>query len=450
SDHPLAEGEVGRVGVAIDTLADMETMLDGIPLDQVSTSMTINAPAAVLLAMYVAVAQKRGVPLERLSGTVQNDILKEYLARGTYIFPPGPSMRLVVDVIEYCCRFLPRWNPISISGYHIREAGADAVQEVAFTLANGIAYAEAAVARGLPVDAFAPRLSFLSNAYSNLFDDAAKLRAARRLWAELMKERFGAQNPRSCALRFHTQTAGSTLTAQQPELNIVRVAYQALAAVLGGTQSLHTNAFDEALGLPTEDSARIALRTQQILAYETGAADVIDPLGGSWYVESLTQSIYERAREYIARIDELGGAVRAVERRFMQREIEESAYRYQRQVESGEKVIVGVNRFRSGDEPAPAILRVDPAQERAQIDRLHQTRRDRDAAAVQAALQSGRESSTVQDDLWPLIIDAVSGFASVGVICGGLRDVFGECRDVGTAWRAAGEARRPGRARPSR
>ncbi|MFS8628904.1 MAG: methylmalonyl-CoA mutase family protein [Limnochordales bacterium] len=433
SDHPLAEGEVGRVGVAIDTLADMETMLDGIPLDQVSTSMTINAPAAVLLAMYVAVAQKRGVPLERLSGTVQNDILKEYLARGTYIFPPGPSMRLVVDVIEYCCRFLPRWNPISISGYHIREAGADAVQEVAFTLANGIAYAEAAVARGLPVDAFAPRLSFFFNAHSNLFEEAAKFRAARRLWAELMKERFGAQNPRSCALRFHTQTAGSTLTAQQPELNIVRVAYQALAAVLGGTQSLHTNAFDEALGLPTEDSARIALRTQQILAYETGAADVIDPLGGSWYVESLTQSIYERAREYIARIDELGGAVRAVERRFMQREIEESAYRYQRQVESGEKVIVGVNRFRSGDEPAPAILRVDPAQERAQIDRLHQTRRDRDAAAVQAALQRLREAATGHDNLMPLIIDAVHAYASVGEICGVLRDVFGEYRDVGTA-----------------
>jgi len=433
SDHPLAEGEVGRVGVAIDTLADMETMLDGIPLDQVSTSMTINAPAAVLLAMYVAVAQKRGVPLERLSGTVQNDILKEYLARGTYIFPPGPSMRLVVDVIEYCCRFLPRWNPISISGYHIREAGADAVQEVAFTLANGIAYAEAAVARGLPVDAFAPRLSFFFNAHSNLFEEAAKFRAARRLWAELMKERFGAQNPRSCALRFHTQTAGSTLTAQQPELNIVRVAYQALAAVLGGTQSLHTNAFDEALGLPTEDSARIALRTQQILAYETGAADVIDPLGGSWYVESLTQSIYERAREYIARIDELGGAVRAVERRFMQREIEESAYRYQRQVESGGKVIVGVNRFRSGDEPAPAILRVDPAQERAQIDRLHQTRRDRDAAAVQAALQRLREAATGHDNLMPLIIDAVHAYASVGEICGVLRDVFGEYRDVGTA-----------------
>jgi len=433
SDHPLAEGEVGRVGVAIDTLADMETMLDGIPLDQVSTSMTINAPAAVLLAMYVAVAQKRGVPLERLSGTVQNDILKEYLARGTYIFPPGPSMRLVVDVIEYCCRFLPRWNPISISGYHIREAGADAVQEVAFTLANGIAYAEAAVARGLPVDAFAPRLSFFFNAHSNLFEEAAKFRAARRLWAELMKERFGAENPRSCALRFHTQTAGSTLTAQQPELNIVRVAYQALAAVLGGTQSLHTNAFDEALGLPTEDSARIALRTQQILAYETGAADVIDPLGGSWYVESLTQSIYERAREYIARIDELGGAVRAVERRFMQREIEESAYRYQRQVESGEKVIVGVNRFRSGDEPAPAILRVDPAQERAQIDRLHQTRRDRDAAAVQAALQRLREAATGHDNLMPLIIDAVHAYASVGEICGVLRDVFGEYRDVGTA-----------------
>lgn len=433
SDHPLAEGEVGRVGVAIDTLADMETMLDGIPLDQISTSMTINAPAAVLLAMYIAVAQKRGVPVEMLSGTVQNDILKEYLARGTYIFPPEPAMRLVVDVIEYCCRFLPRWNPISISGYHIREAGADAVQEVAFTLANGIAYAQAAVDRGLSVDDFAPRLSFFFNAHSNLFEEAAKFRAARRLWAEIMKERFGARNPRSCVMRFHTQTAGSTLTAQQPELNIVRVAYQALAAVLGGTQSLHTNAYDEALALPTEDSGRIALRTQQILAYETGVADVIDPLGGSWYVESLTRSIYQRAKEYIARIDELGGAIRAVEQRFMQREIEDSAYRYQQRVESGEKVVVGVNRYRSDDGAVPVLLRVDPEQERAQVERLQAARRGRDAAAVQAALKQLRAAAEGRDNLMPYLVEAVHAYASVGEICAVLRDVWGEYRDVGIA-----------------
>lgn len=433
SDHPLAEGEVGRVGVAIDTLADMETMLDGIPLDQISTSMTINAPAAVLLAMYIAVAQKRGVPVEMLSGTVQNDILKEYLARGTYIFPPEPAMRLVVDVIEYCCRFLPRWNPISISGYHIREAGADAVQEVAFTLANGIAYAQAAVDRGLSVDDFAPRLSFFFNAHSNLFEEAAKFRAARRLWAEIMKERFGARNPRSCVMRFHTQTAGSTLTAQQPELNIVRVAYQALAAVLGGTQSLHTNAYDEALALPTEDSGRIALRTQQILAYETGVADVIDPLGGSWYVESLTRSIYQRAKEYIARIDELGGAIRAVEQRFMQREIEDSAYRYQQRVESGEKVVVGVNRYRSDDGAVPVLLRVDPEQERAQVERLQAARRGRDAAAVQAALKQLRAAAEGRDNLMPYLVEAVHAYATVGEICAVLRDVWGEYRDVGIA-----------------
>lgn len=430
SDHPLAEGEVGRVGVAIDTLADMEALLDGIPLDQVSTSMTINAPAAILLAMYIAVALKRGISVEKLSGTVQNDILKEYLARGTYIFPPGPSMRLVVDVIDYCYQHVPRWNPISISGYHIREAGADAVQEVAFTLANGIAYAEAAVARGLSVDAFAPRLSFFFNAHSNLLEEVAKFRAARRLWAEIMRERFGAQNPRSWAMRFHTQTAGSTLTAQQPELNIVRVAYQALSAVLGGTQSLHTNAYDEALALPTEETGRIALRTQQILAHETGVADVIDPLGGSWYVESLTHSIYERAKEYIARIDELGGAVRAIEQRFMQREIEDSAYRYQQKIETGEKVVVGVNKYELGDEPQPELMRIDEVQERSQIERLQAARLGRDANAVKDALNKLQVAAAGDENLMPYLIDAVQVYASVGEICAVLREVFGEHQDV--------------------
>lgn len=433
SDHPLADGEVGRVGVAIDTLADMETLFDGIPLDQVSTSMTINAPAAILLAMYIAVATKRGVSPEKLSGTVQNDILKEYLARGTYIFPPGPSMRLVVDVFDYCRRHVPRWNPISISGYHIREAGADAVQEVAFTLANGIAYAEAAVARGLSVDDFAPRLSFFFNAHSNLFEEAAKYRAARRLWAETMKERFGAAHPRSWAMRFHTQTAGSTLTAQQPELNIVRVAYQALAAVLGGTQSLHTNAYDEALALPTEETGRIALRTQQILAHETGVADVIDPLGGSWFVEHLTQSIYERAKDYIERIDELGGAVHAIEQRFMQQEIEDSAYRYQQKIESGEKVVVGVNRYALDDEPRPELLRLDEAQEQAQIERLQAARRGRDANAVKDALTNLQVAAASDENLMPYLVDAVQAYASVGEICAVLRDVFGEHQDVSMA-----------------
>lgn len=433
SDHPLAEGEVGRVGVAIDTLADMETLFDGIPLDQVSTSMTINAPAAILLAMYIAVAMKRGISPEKLSGTVQNDILKEYLARGTYIFPPGPSMRLVVDVFDYCRQHVPRWNPISISGYHIREAGADAVQEVAFTLANGIAYAEAAVARGLSVDDFAPRLSFFFNAHSNLFEEAAKYRAARRLWAETMKVRFGAASPRSMAMRFHTQTAGSTLTAQQPELNIVRVAYQALAAVLGGTQSLHTNAYDEALALPTEETGRIALRTQQVLAHETGVADVIDPLGGSWFVEHLTQSIYERAKEYIARIDELGGAVQAIEQRFMQQEIEDSAYRYQRQIESGEKVVVGVNRYALDDEPQPELLRVDEAQEQAQIERLQAARRGRDANAVRDSLNNLQVAAAGDENLMPYFIEAVQAYASVGEICAVLREVFGEHQDVSMA-----------------
>ncbi|HEY8418374.1 MAG TPA: methylmalonyl-CoA mutase family protein [Limnochordales bacterium] len=433
SDHPLARGEVGRVGVAIDTLADMETLLQGIPLDKVSTSMTINAPAAILLAMYVAVGKRQGVAPEQLSGTVQNDILKEYLARGTYIFPPRPSLRLVVDVFEYCQKHVPRWNVISISGYHIREAGADAVQEVAFTLANGIAYVTEAIRRGLDVNEFAPRLSFFFNSHMHLFEEVAKFRAARRLWAEIMRERFGATDPRAWTLRFHTQTAGSTLTAQQPELNVIRVAYQALAAVLGGTQSLHTCAWDEALALPSEDASRIALRTQQILAYETGAADVIDPLGGSYLVEHLTQTIYERARAYIERIDQLGGAVRAIERRFMQREIEESAYRWQQQVEAGERIVVGVNRFRMEGGQEPEILQVDEAQEQAQRERLARVRRERDGAAVRAALAAVREAAAGDENLMPHLIRAVEAYASIGEICGVLREVFGEHREAESA-----------------
>jgi len=433
SDHPLARGEVGRVGVAIDTLADMETLLQGIPLDKVSTSMTINAPAAILLAMYIAVGKRQGVAPEQLSGTVQNDILKEYLARGTYIFPPRPSLRLVVDIFEYCQKHVPRWNVISISGYHIREAGADAVQEVAFTLANGIAYVTEAVRRGLDVNEFAPRLSFFFNSHMHLFEEVAKFRAARRLWAEIMRERFGATDPRAWALRFHTQTAGSTLTAQQPELNVIRVAYQALAAVLGGTQSLHTCAWDEALALPSEDASRIALRTQQILAYETGATDVIDPLGGSYLVEHLTQTIYERARAYLERIDQLGGAVRAIEARFMQREIEESAYRWQQQVEAGERVVVGVNRFRTEDGQEPELLQVDEAQEQAQRERLARVRRERDGAAVRAALAAVREAAAGDDNLMPHLIRAVEAYASIGEICGVLREVFGEHREAESA-----------------
>ncbi|MCR4399190.1 MAG: methylmalonyl-CoA mutase family protein, partial [Firmicutes bacterium] len=361
SDHPLAEGEVGKVGVAIDSLADMEVLFDGIPLDKVSTSMTINAPAAVLLAMYIVVAEKQGVPAHRLSGTIQNDILKEYAARGTYIFPPKPSMRLITDVFAYCSKNLPEWNTISISGYHIREAGASAVQEVAFTLANGIAYVDAAVRAGLDVDQFGPRLSFFFNAHMDLLEEVAKFRAARRLWAGIMRDRFGARDPRSMMLRFHTQTAGSTLTAQQPDNNVVRVTLQALAAVLGGTQSLHTNSRDEALALPSEDSARIALRTQQVIAYESGVTNTVDPLAGSFYVESLTNAIQREAESYIAKIDALGGAVAAIEKGFIQREIQENAYRYQREVESGERVVVGVNKFQMEEPPPTGLLRVDPS-----------------------------------------------------------------------------------------
>lgn len=431
SDHPLAQGEVGRVGVAIDTLADMEALFDGIPLDEVSTSMTINSPAAILLAMYIAAAEKRGLSPDKLSGTVQNDILKEYLARGTYIFPPGPSMRLVVDLFEYCQQHVPRWNVISISGYHIREAGADAVQEVAFTLANGIAYVEAALQRGLDVDSFAPRLSFFFNAHLNFFEEVAKFRAARKLWARIMKERFKAKDPRSCALRFHTQTGGSTLTAQQPELNVVRVAYQALSAVLGGTQSLHTNAQDEALALPTEETGRVALRTQQILAYETGVPDVIDPLGGSWFVENMTKQIYEGARKYIERIDELGGAVGAIEARYMQNEIEDSSYRYQQRIERGEQIIVGVNEFRLDDEPAPQLLVIDEAQERAQRARLEKVRSERDGVAVEAALGRLRAAAAGSDNVMPHLLTAAKAYASVGEMSDALRSVFGEYKDTG-------------------
>ncbi len=426
SDSPYAEGEVGKVGVAIDTLADMETLFEGIPLDKVSTSMTINAPAAVLLAMYIAVAEKQGVKPVQLTGTIQNDILKEYAARGTYIFPPAPSMRLVTDIFAYCAREVPRWNTISISGYHIREAGATAAQEVGFTLANGIAYVEAAIRAGLAVDTFAPQLSFFFNAHNDFFEEVAKFRAARRLWARIMRERFKAQDPRSCMLRFHTQTGGSTLTAQQPMNNIVRVTLQAFAAVCGGTQSLHTNSWDEALALPTEESVRVALRTQQIIAYESGATATIDPLAGSYYVEHLTGEIERQAMAYIAKIDEMGGAVRAIERGYMQREIQEAAYQYQRQVESGERVVVGVNRFQV-EEPAPTnLLRVDPAVQEAQRRKLAEVKARRDQAAVGRALADLRAAAQGTDNLMPPILAAVKAYATLQEICDVLRGVFGE------------------------
>lgn len=424
SDHPMARGEVGKVGVAIDSLLDMETLFAGIPLEKVSTSMTINAPAAILLAMYIAVARKQGVDPAALNGTIQNDILKEYIARGTYIFPPAPSMRLITDIFAYCAQNIPNWNTISISGYHIREAGSTAVQEVAFTLADGIAYVQAAIDAGLDVDTFAPRLSFFFNAHLNFFEEIAKFRAARRLWARIMKERFGAKNPRSWMLRFHTQTAGCTLTAQQPDVNIMRVAYQALSAVLGGTQSLHTNSRDEALALPNEDSVLIALRTQQVIGYEIGVADVVDPLGGSFYVESLTNQIEERAMDYIKRIDEMGGAPEAIE--FMQREIQNSAYRYQQDIESGRKVVIGVNKFQMQEERPRNLLRVDPAVGEKQSARLKKLRAERDNQAVARALQNIREAASTTENLMPHFIHAVQQYATLGEICGVLREVFGE------------------------
>jgi methylmalonyl-CoA mutase N-terminal domain/subunit len=428
SDHPLSEGEVGKVGVAIDSLADMEVLFDGIPLDKVSTSMTINAPAAVLLAMYIAVAEKQGVAPEALNGTIQNDILKEYIARGTYIFPPAPSMRLITDIFEYCSKHVPNWNTISISGYHIREAGATAVQEVAFTLADGIAYVEAAIRAGLDVDEFAPRLSFFFNAHNDLFEEVAKFRAARRVWAHIMRDRFGAKNPKSWMLRFHTQTGGSTLTAQQPDNNIIRVTLQALAAVLGGTQSLHTNSRDEALALPTEEAVRIALRTQQIIAYESGVAETVDPLAGSYYVESLTDRIEKEVFQYIKRIDDLGGAVKAIEQGYIQQEIQDSAYAWQMDVEKGERIIVGLNKFQIKENPPKGLLRVDPAVGERQKQKLVALRAGRDQKAVDSALASLRCAARGTDNLMPPILEAVRAYATLGEICGVLREEFGEYR----------------------
>jgi methylmalonyl-CoA mutase N-terminal domain/subunit len=427
----MAEGEVGKVGVAIDTLRDMEILFDGIPLGKVSTSMTINAPAAVLLAMYIAVAEKQGVSRRELKGTIQNDILKEYFARGTYIFPPGPSMRLVVDTFAFCTAEVPEWNMISISGYHIREAGSDAAQEVAFSLADGIAYVEAALRAGLSVDQFAGRLSFFFNAGMDLFEEVAKFRAARRIWARVMKERFHALDPRSMMLRFHTQTGGSSLTAQQPDNNVVRVAIQALAGVLGGTQSLHTNCRDEALALPTEESVRLALRTQQVLAHETGVCSTVDPLGGSWFVEALTDSIEAEVLEYLDRIDSLGGMVAAVSQGFVQQQIQEAAYRTQRAIDAGERVVVGVNRYATAGERPPKSLRVDPALRDVQVGRLAQVKSSRSGARVRAALEELRSRARSQGaSLVPAILDAVREYATLGEICRVLRDEFGEHREL--------------------
>ena len=430
SDHPLALGEVGKVGVAIDSLEDMEVLLEGIPLDRVSTSMTINATAAILLCLYVAVAKKQGVPLEKLSGTVQNDVLKEYIARGTYIYPVRPAMRLVTDIFAWCRDHLPRWNTISISGYHIREAGSTAVQEVAFTLADGIAYVQAAREAGLNVDDFAPQLSFFFNAHSDLLEEIAKYRAARRLWARIMRERFGARDTRSLLLRFHAQTAGSSLTAQQPENNIVRVAIQALAAVLGGCQSLHTNSLDEALALPTEDAALIALRTQQIVAYETGVANTIDPVGGSYAIECLTNEIEQGARDYLARIDAMGGMLRAIESGFVQAEIQKAAYDFQRAVESKEQIVVGVNEFVAEEERRIPTLRIDPEIERAQIARLRALRAKRDASRTHSALAELERRAASNENLLPAILAAVEACATVGEISDVLRRVFGEYREA--------------------
>jgi len=427
-DHPLSQGEVGKAGVSVSTLQDMEILFKGIPLDKVTTSMTINAPATALLAMYIAVGEKQGVPEARLGGTIQNDILKEFIARGMYAFPPKPSMRLVTDIFEYCSENMPRWNTISISGYHIREAGATATQEVAFTLADGIAYVEAAVKKGLDLDEFARRLSFFFASQNNFLEEIAKFRAARRLWAKIMRERFGAKNPRSWLLRFHTQTSGATLTAQQPNNNVVRVAFQALASVLGGTQSLHTNSFDEAYALPSEEAVRIALRTQQIIAYESGVADTIDPLAGSYYIEYLTNRIEEEAMKYISKIDSMGGAVAAIEKGYIQREIVESAYGYQKEIESGEKVVVGVNEF-TGEEKTPIpILRVDPAVEKRQNERLNRMKGKRNNAKVNSALDEVRHVAEGDENLMPVIFEAVKAYASLGEICGVLREVFGEYR----------------------
>jgi methylmalonyl-CoA mutase, N-terminal domain len=431
SDHPRSLGEVGREGVAVDSLADMETLFAGIPLGEVSTSMTINSPAAMLLAFYVCVAEQQGVPRGALRGTIQTDILKEYIAQKEWIFPPEPSMRLVVDMIEFCAQELPRWHPISISGYHIREAGSTAAQELAFTLADGFAYVDAALERGLDVDDFAPRLSFFFNAHLDFFEEIAKYRAARRIWARELRERYGAQNPRSWLMRFHTQTAGVSLTAQQPEVNIVRTALEALAAVLGGTQSLHTNSFDEALALPTEDSVRLALRTQQVIAHETGVVNTIDPLGGSWYLEDLTNRLEAEAHDYFNRIERLGGVIEAIKDNFFQREIAEASFRYQAEVEAEQRVIVGVNRYQLEDDPGVDILRIDPSLEPKQIEHVEAVRGRRDSAAAEAALAALKEAAGRDGvNLMPPILEASRAYVTMGEMCDALRAVWGVWRET--------------------
>jgi methylmalonyl-CoA mutase N-terminal domain/subunit len=431
SDHPRSLGEVGREGVAVDSVEDMARLFDGIPLGEVSTSMTINSPAAILLAFYVCVGERQGVPRAALRGTVQTDILKEYIAQKEYIFPPEPSMRLVTDMVEWCTRELPLMHPVSVSGYHLREAGSTAAQELAFTLANGFTYVEWALARGLAVDEFAPRLSFFFNAHLDFFEEIAKYRAARRIWARVLRDRYGARDERSLRLRFHTQTAGVSLTAQQPEVNIVRTAIEALAAVLGGTQSLHTNSFDEALALPTEDAVRLALRTQQVIAHETGVASTADPLGGSYLLEQLTNELERQAYEYFERIDELGGVVAAIEQNFFQREIAEASFRYQREVEVGERVVVGVNRFVAGDEAGPPILRIDPELEHRQVERVQALRARRDAGRVEAALaELKRDASRADRNLLPPILAAAQADVTMGEMCDALREVWGVWRET--------------------
>jgi methylmalonyl-CoA mutase N-terminal domain/subunit len=431
SDHPRSLGEVGREGVAIDSLADMETLFDGIPLGEVSTSMTINAPAAMLLAFYAGVGEEQGVALERLRGTVQTDILKEYIAQKEWIFPPQPSMRLVVDMIEWCSERMPLMHPVSISGYHIREAGSNAAQELAFTLADGFAYVEACIGRGLDVDSFAPRLSFFFNAHLDFFEEIAKYRAARRIWARQMRGKYGARDPRAWLMRFHTQTAGVSLTAQQPEVNLIRTAIEALAAVLGGTQSLHTNSFDEALALPTEHAVRLALRTQQVIAHETGVVNTIDPLGGSYYLEQLTNELERQAYDYFDRIEELGGVIPAIEQNFMQREIADASFRYQSEVERGERVVVGVNRYELEEEQPIEILRIDPALEQKQIERVQAVRERRDAAAAEAALARLKEDAAHDGrNLMEPILDAARAYVTMGEMCDTLREVWGTWRET--------------------
>ncbi|MGQ9695306.1 MAG: acyl-CoA mutase large subunit family protein [Thermodesulfobacteriota bacterium] len=430
SDHPLSQGEVGKVGVAVDSLADMEVLLDSIPLDKVSTSMTINATAAILLAMYIAVAEKQGIKPAALRGTIQNDVLKEYVARGTYIFPPQPSMRLITNIFEYCSREVPQWNSISVGAYHLREAGATAVQEVAFAFAIAIAYLEAGVKAGLDIDDFAPRVSWIFNTHINFLEEVAKFRAARRLWAKIMKERFNAQDPRSWMLRFHTQTGGCTLTAQQPLNNLIRTTFQAMAAVLGGCQSLAVCSYDEALALPTEDSVRLSLRTQQILAHESGIADTVDPLGGSYYIEALTNEIEKRASEYIEKIDQLGGAVAAIEKGYIQQEIQESSYRYQKEIESGKRILVGVNKFQIPEPPVKGLLKVDPRVREVQIKRLAELRASRDNERVKKTLAQLEKGARGEENLMPPILDCVRAYCTLGEMCAVLRKVFGEYEPI--------------------